>query len=54
MIPDGPRLGRLVGLLAARALTLEVGARYPLDDAATALQPARGGTGGAAIVIQPG
>jgi NADPH:quinone reductase-like Zn-dependent oxidoreductase len=54
VIPDGPRLGRLVGLLAAGNLTLEVGARYRLEDAAAALLAARGGTGGTALVIQPG
>jgi NADPH:quinone reductase-like Zn-dependent oxidoreductase len=54
VVPDGPRLGRLVGLLAAGALTLEVGARYRLEDAAAALLAARSGTGGTALVIQPG
>jgi NADPH:quinone reductase-like Zn-dependent oxidoreductase len=54
VVPDGPRLGRLVGLLAAGALTLEVGTRYRLEDAAIALLAARGGTGGAALVIEPG
>jgi NADPH:quinone reductase-like Zn-dependent oxidoreductase len=53
VVPDGPRLGRLISLLASGALTLEVGARYRLDDAAAALRLARDGTGGAAIVIQP-
>jgi NADPH:quinone reductase-like Zn-dependent oxidoreductase len=51
---EGPRLGRLVGLLAAGVLTLEVGTRYRLEDAAIALLAAMGGTGGAALVIEPG
>ncbi|WP_326568856.1 NADP-dependent oxidoreductase [Amycolatopsis rhabdoformis] len=49
--PDGPRLARLLGLLAAGTLPLEVGARYSLDQAAAALAHVRRGTHGTAIVV---
>ena len=50
--PDGPRLSRLVQLLAAGVLTVEVAAGYPLEDAAGALAQVRRGTGGRAIVLE--
>jgi NADPH:quinone reductase-like Zn-dependent oxidoreductase len=52
--PDGPRLARLIGLLAAGTVTIEVGTRYRLEGASAALREARGGTHGAAVVLQPG
>lgn len=51
--PDGPRLGELLRLLEAGTLVVEVGARYPLDQAAEALAHVRRGTHGTAIVVRP-
>jgi NADPH:quinone reductase-like Zn-dependent oxidoreductase len=51
--PDGRRLGRLVRLLAQGALTVPVGERLPLEQAAAALAQARHGAHGSAIVLEP-
>jgi len=50
--PDGALLGELARMLAARTIEVQVAARYPLDQAATALDRARHGAGGAAIVVE--
>jgi NADPH:quinone reductase-like Zn-dependent oxidoreductase len=50
---DGRRLGRLVRLLAQGALTVSVGERLPLEQAAAALAQARHGAQGSAIVLGP-
>jgi NADPH:quinone reductase-like Zn-dependent oxidoreductase len=52
--PDGGRLGGLVRLLAQGALTISVGERFPLEQGTVALAQARHGTGGLAVVLQPG
>jgi NADPH:quinone reductase-like Zn-dependent oxidoreductase len=52
--PNGSRLGGLVQLLAQGALTVSVGKRFPLWQAAVALARVRHGTGGSAVVLQPG
>ncbi|MFI5615750.1 alcohol dehydrogenase catalytic domain-containing protein [Amycolatopsis sp. NPDC051903] len=49
--PDGPRLATLLRLLAAGTLPLEIGARYPLADAAGALAHVREGAHGTAVVV---
>jgi NADPH:quinone reductase-like Zn-dependent oxidoreductase len=51
--PDGPRLRRLAGLLAQGAITVTVGQRYPLEQAAAALDLVRRGAHGTALVLQP-
>jgi NADPH:quinone reductase-like Zn-dependent oxidoreductase len=51
--PDGPRLCRLVGLLAQGAITVTVSQRYPLEQAAAALDQVRRGAHGTALVLQP-
>ncbi len=53
VIPNGPRLTHLLMLLAAGTFTIEVAARYPLEEAAAALERARHGMGGAAVVLTP-
>ena len=50
---NGPRLARLLMLLAAGTLTVEVAARHPLEEAAAALEQARHGTHGAGVVLIP-
>jgi NADPH:quinone reductase-like Zn-dependent oxidoreductase len=52
--PDGPRLGRLAGLLGQGVLSVTVGGAFPLGQAAQALAAARAGAHGAAIVLRPG
>jgi NADPH:quinone reductase-like Zn-dependent oxidoreductase len=52
--PDGAGLRRLARLLAAGVITVTVGARYPLEQAAAALTLARRGAHGAAVVLRPG
>jgi NADPH:quinone reductase-like Zn-dependent oxidoreductase len=52
--PDGARLSRLTRLLAQGVVTVTVGARYPLEQAAAALALARRGAHGAAVVLRPG
>jgi NADPH:quinone reductase-like Zn-dependent oxidoreductase len=52
--PDGPRLRRLAGLLGQGAITISVGACYPLEQAGQALEQARHGRHGAATVLLPG
>jgi NADPH:quinone reductase-like Zn-dependent oxidoreductase len=52
--PDGGRLTGLVRLLAEGALTVSVGERFPLAQAAPALARARHGAHGTAIVLWPG
>ncbi|HEY1644637.1 MAG TPA: NADP-dependent oxidoreductase [Streptosporangiaceae bacterium] len=51
--PDGAALRRLTGLLAGGALTVPVAACYPLEQAGAALELARRGTHGVAIVLCP-
>ena len=51
--PDGGRLGVLAALLAAGALALRTEAPRPLEDAAAALDRARHGADGAAVVLDP-
>ncbi|HEU5421837.1 MAG TPA: zinc-binding dehydrogenase [Streptosporangiaceae bacterium] len=53
VIPDGTGLRRLTGLLAGGALTVPIAARYPLEQAGAALDRARAGTHGAAVVLCP-
>jgi NADPH:quinone reductase-like Zn-dependent oxidoreductase len=53
VVPDGSALRRLTGLLAGGALTVLVAARYPLEQAAAALDQVRAGTHGAAVVLCP-
>jgi NADPH:quinone reductase-like Zn-dependent oxidoreductase len=53
VVPDGPRLSALAGLLAAGTLTVRIAGRYPLEQAAAALDRARSGTHGAAVVLDP-
>jgi NADPH:quinone reductase-like Zn-dependent oxidoreductase len=52
--PDGRRLAGLVRLLAAGALAVSVGVRFPLGYGAAALAQARRGAGGSAVVLRPG
>ena len=52
--PDGARLRKLVRLVADGVLTVTVGARYPLERVADAMALVRQGSGGAAVVLQPG
>lgn len=54
VVPDGARLRRLTGLLAQGAIAISVAEEYPLDQAAKALEQARRGAHGAAIVLRPG
>lgn len=51
--PSGVRLAGLVGLLAQGALTVSVGDRFSLDRAAAALERARHGAHGSAVVLWP-
>ncbi|HEY7176912.1 MAG TPA: NADP-dependent oxidoreductase [Micromonosporaceae bacterium] len=51
--PDGPRLAELGELLASGAITLTVGAEYPLERAADALAHVLRGTNGQAVVLEP-
>lgn len=51
--PDGARLGALLRLLDAGIVTVEVGARYPLDQAPAALEHARRGSHGTTTVLHP-
>jgi NADPH:quinone reductase-like Zn-dependent oxidoreductase len=53
VVPDGPRLAGLAGLLAAGTLTVRVSGRYPLERAAAALAAARAGAHGTAVVLDP-
>jgi len=53
VVPDGARLGRLAELLAQGVLTVSVGQRLPLERAAAALDQARHGAHGSAIVLRP-
>jgi NADPH:quinone reductase-like Zn-dependent oxidoreductase len=53
VVPGGRRLGRLVQLLAQGTLTVSVGQRFPLEQAAMALAQARRGAHGSAIVLRP-
>ena len=52
--PDGPRLVRLAGLLATGTIAVVVGGRYSLPDAAAALERVLRGTGGEAVILEPG
>ena len=51
VVPDGPRLARLISLLAPDAIT--VAASFPLAEAAAAMARLRQGTHGAAVVLEP-
>jgi NADPH:quinone reductase-like Zn-dependent oxidoreductase len=53
VVPDGRRLGRLLQLAAQGALSVSVRERFPLERAAAALELARHGAHGAAIVLWP-
>ena len=53
VVPDGRRLGVLAELLAAGALALRTEAPRPLEEAAAALDQARHGAHGAAVVLDP-
>ncbi|HEY3978440.1 MAG TPA: zinc-binding dehydrogenase [Streptosporangiaceae bacterium] len=53
VVPDGRRLGVLAGLLAAGALELRTEAPRPLAEAAAALDRARHGAHGGAVVLDP-
>ena len=53
VVPDGRRLGRLLQLAAQGVLSVSVGERFPLERAAAALDQARHGAHGAAIVLRP-
>jgi NADPH:quinone reductase-like Zn-dependent oxidoreductase len=50
---DGTRLRRLVALFARGAITMTVGAGYPLEEAAAAMARVRQGTDGEAVVLVP-
>jgi NADPH:quinone reductase-like Zn-dependent oxidoreductase len=54
VVPDGPRLAWLAGLLADGAIKVTARARVPLDQAAAALAGVQAGTHGMAVVIEPG
>ena len=54
VVPDGRRLGALVQLLAQGVLTVSVGERFPLAQAAAALAQARHGAHGSAVVLRTG
>jgi NADPH:quinone reductase-like Zn-dependent oxidoreductase len=54
VVPDGGRLAGLAQLVAGGVLTITVAGEYPLERAAAALEAARHGTHGAAVVIRPG
>jgi len=51
--PDGAGLRRLARLLARGVITVAVGPRYPLEQAAAAMGRVRQGTHGAAVVLRP-
>lgn len=51
--PNGPRLARLLPLLASGAAGITAGPRYRLDDAGAALEQARRDTHGTAVVVCP-
>jgi NADPH:quinone reductase-like Zn-dependent oxidoreductase len=53
VVPDGPRLRMLTGLLGQGAISISVGGWYPLEQAGGALAQARQGAHGAALVIRP-
>jgi NADPH:quinone reductase-like Zn-dependent oxidoreductase len=53
VVPDGPRLGALAGLLAAGALAVRTDRPRPLEQAAAALDLVRHGAHGAAVVLDP-
>jgi hypothetical protein len=53
VVPDGRRLGRMLQLLAQGALTVSVGQRFPLEQAAVALAQTRHGAHGSGIVLWP-
>jgi NADPH:quinone reductase-like Zn-dependent oxidoreductase len=53
VVPDGPRLRVLTGLLGQGAISITVGGWYPLGQAGEALAQARRGAHGAAVVLRP-
>ena len=52
--PDGARLRRLIALAGQGTIAVTVAGRYPLEQAATALERARRGSHGSAVVLLPG
>jgi NADPH:quinone reductase-like Zn-dependent oxidoreductase len=52
--PDGARLRRLTALAGQGTIAVSVAGRYPLEQAAAALEHARHGSHGSAIVLLPG
>ena len=52
--PDGARLRRLIALAGQGTIAVSVAGRYPLEQAATALERARRGSHGSAAVLLPG
>jgi NADPH:quinone reductase-like Zn-dependent oxidoreductase len=54
VVPNGARLAHLLQLIAGDGPAVEVGFRYSLEEAAAALDKARHGAHGTAIVVCPG
>lgn len=52
--PDGARLRRLIPLLEQGAISMAIGAWYPLEAAAEAMARVQQGTHGEAVVLRPG
>ena len=52
VVPDGGRLAGLALLVAGGVLTITVAGEYPLERAAAALEAARHGAHGAAVVLR--
>jgi NADPH:quinone reductase-like Zn-dependent oxidoreductase len=52
--PDGARLRRLIPLLEQGAISMAIGAWYPLEAAAEAMARVQQGTHGKAVVLRPG
>jgi NADPH:quinone reductase-like Zn-dependent oxidoreductase len=54
VVPDGSRLAGLAQLAAVGVLSIAVAGEFPLERAGAALEAARHGAHGAAVVIRPG
>ena len=54
VVPDGARLRRLISLLEQGAISMAIGAWYPLEAAAEAMAQVQQGTHGEAVVLRPG
>ena len=52
--PDGARLRRLIPLVEQGAISMAIGAWYPLEAAAEAMARVQHGTHGEAVVLRPG